>query len=213
MLNLVAKHPSQAMRVLSESDYRQHCGMLIAPNNGKSPAEAYRMGIWWAMDNSAFVGFNATKFNALLHKYREYQSLCLWAVAPDVVGNATATRSQFDLWQPIIAGFGYKVAFVAQNGIEHTEIPWPKFSCLFIGGDTAFKLGTQVVALIREAKAQGKWVHMGRVNSKKRVHYALTIGCDSVDGTGMAMYNNELKKILPAFKKRVTHFQPGLWSF
>ena len=34
-----------------------------------------------------------------------------------------------------------------------------------------------------EAKAHGKWVHMGRVNSLKRLQYAAAIGCDSADGT------------------------------
>ena len=27
------------------------------------------------------------------------------------------------------------------------------------------------------------WVHMGRVNSQRRLRYAHAIGCDSVDGT------------------------------
>ena len=30
---------------------------------------------------------------------------------------------------------------------------------------------------------RGKWVHMGRVNSTRRIRYAASIGCDSVDGT------------------------------
>ena len=34
-----------------------------------------------------------------------------------------------------------------------------------------------------EAKARLKWVHMGRVNSLRRLRYASAIGCDSADGT------------------------------
>jgi hypothetical protein len=38
---------------------------------------------------------------------------------------------------------------------------------------------------VSEAKARGKWVHMGRVNSFKRMQYADAIGCDSADGAKM----------------------------
>lgn len=46
-----------------------------------------------------------------------------------------------------------------------------------------WKLGPEVRLLVDEAKRLGKWVHMGRVNSRKRFEYARAIGCDSVDGT------------------------------
>lgn len=48
---------------------------------------------------------------------------------------------------------------------------------------TDWKLGLAARQLVAEAKARGKWVHMGRVNSEKRFRYAAAIGCDSVDGT------------------------------
>ena len=38
-------------------------------------------------------------------------------------------------------------------------------------------------AIAAEAKARGKWIHMGRVNSERRYRYAADIGCDSADGT------------------------------
>lgn len=48
---------------------------------------------------------------------------------------------------------------------------------------TEWKLGAACAELVAEAKAAGKWVHMGRVNSWKRFAYAGSIGCDSADGT------------------------------
>lgn len=62
-------------------------------------------------------------------------------------------------------------------------VPWGEFDVLFIGGSTEWKLGAAVRGLVAEAKARGKGVHMGRVNSLKRFRYAEAIGCDSVDGT------------------------------
>jgi hypothetical protein len=54
---------------------------------------------------------------------------------------------------------------------------------LFIGASTEWKLGPSAEALVAQAKDRGKWVHMGRVNSHRRIRYAASIGCDSVDGT------------------------------
>ena len=54
---------------------------------------------------------------------------------------------------------------------------------MFVGGSTEFKLGPVAAALCQEAKARGLWVHVGRVNSRKRLRYSASIGADSADGT------------------------------
>ena len=56
------------------------------------------------------------------------------------------------------------------------------FDVLFIGGSTDWKLGAAARGVVKEAKARGKRVHMGRVNSLRRYRYAEAIGCDTVDG-------------------------------
>ena len=61
--------------------------------------------------------------------------------------------------------------------------PWDDFDALFIGGSTSWKLGPGAAAVAYDAKLRGKWVHMGRVNSLRRMRYAESIGCDSADGT------------------------------
>lgn len=80
---------------------------------------------------------------------------------------------------------GLPGAFVGQDGLtlELAEPLWDRFDVFFIGGSTEWKLGPVARELAAEAKARGKHVHMGRVNSGKRVAYARLIGCDSVDGT------------------------------
>jgi hypothetical protein len=111
---------------------------------------------------------------------------CLFAVAPDVVGDAGATLERSAPWLPRIRELGFPAAFVAQNGLEDLDVPWDAFDVLFIGGDTAWKLGTHARQLVAEAKTRGKRIHMGRVNSDRRYRYALSIGCDTVDGTYIA---------------------------
>jgi hypothetical protein len=113
---------------------------------------------------------------------------CLFATAPDVVGDATVTLAlSAPMFAPIRA-LGYRVAFVAQDGLERLNIPWNDFDALFIGGTTEWKLGPAAALIAEEAGLRGKWVHMGRVNSLRRMRYAESIGCDSADGTALRFH-------------------------
>ncbi|MCW2899993.1 MAG: hypothetical protein JWO67_2258, partial [Streptosporangiaceae bacterium] len=106
-----------------------------------------------------------------------------FAVAPDVLGDAGATLKRSRHMLGWIRHIGFPTALVAQNGLEDLPVPWDDFDVLFLGGDTAWKLGPAARDLTAQAKARGKWVHMGRVNSLRRLRYADAIGCDSADGT------------------------------
>jgi hypothetical protein len=63
---------------------------------------------------------------------------------------------------------------------------WREFDALFVGGSTEWKLGEDAAWLVQQARGRDKWVHMGRVNSLRRLRYAHRIGCQSVDGTFLA---------------------------
>lgn len=106
-----------------------------------------------------------------------------FAVAPDVVCDAAATLVRSAPMLAPVRALGYPVALAAQNGLEDLTVPWEEFDVLFLGGDTAWKLGPAARRLATEAKTRGKRVHMGRVNSLRRLRYAAAIGADSVDGT------------------------------
>lgn len=115
-----------------------------------------------------------------------YRDRCVFAVAPDVVGDAEATITRSKPFLPVIRAMGFPVALVAQNGLEYLTVPWDVFDVLFLGGDTTWKLGPAAAELTREAAERGKWIHMGRVNSECRWQYAAGIGCHSTDGTYLA---------------------------
>lgn len=108
---------------------------------------------------------------------------CLFATAPDRVGDPYGTLADSLPWLPVIRQFGVPAAFVAQDGCERGLVPWGHFDVLFLGGSTKWKLSPSVARLAGEAVARGIPVHMGRVNSFKRVDYARAIGCSTVDGT------------------------------
>jgi len=165
-------------------------------------------GIAWAADNGCF-GKGYPGDEAWLAWLGSMDPTgCLFAVAPDVVGDAAATWARSAPMLPKIRALGFPAALVAQNGMEHQAIDWDAFDVLFIGGDTEWKLGRYARQLVREAKAHGKRVHMGRVNSQRRYQYALAIGCDSADGTYLTFGPDKLLPDVLAWSRLVN--QPSL---
>ncbi len=143
-------------------------------------------GVTWIADNSVFAGKypGDNQYLAWLARL-PHKDQCRFAVAPDVVGDAVRTLARSLPMLPRIRTL-VPVAYAAQNGATVDSLPWDEFDVLFIGGDTAWKIGPQGRALIAEAKRRGKGAHMGRVNSHGRLQRATDSGCDSADGTYLA---------------------------
>jgi hypothetical protein len=161
-------------------------GRLVQPRHYPKVAETARRGVPWAADNDAFLGFNAAAFERMLQVLAGLPG-CLFVTCPDVVGEGGLTDIFFEEWAPRIMRHGLPLAYVVQEeGLEYEwgGVPWGAIAALFIGcASDEEKLGERVAELVAEGKRRGKWVHMGRVNSAKRIAYAKAIGCDSVDGT------------------------------
>jgi hypothetical protein len=161
------------------------CALFII-DNGCGPGRGGKPGTAYPGDEH-YLGFlQDLGQGAGFDRCDPDSSWCLFAVAPDVVGDAAATLRRSERMLDWIRYAGFPVALAAQNGLERLEVPWDAFDALFIGGDTAWKLGAAARSLAAEAKRRGKWVHMGRVNSQRRMEYAAAIGCDSADGTYIA---------------------------
>ena len=143
----------------------------------------------WAADTGCFGApqkHSDDGYLRWLEKRHHGVDRCLFATAPDVVKDAHATMARSMPMLPRIREVGYKAALVAQDGLEEIDVPWDAFDCLFMGGSTEWKLGVHAKALMREARRQGKWVHCGRVNSKKRYLWSIAQGAHSSDGTFVA---------------------------
>lgn len=165
-----------------------HLGYLLTPDISKpSHVRLARRSGCWAADNSAFANFNPARYCGFLEQISRIPG-CLWVTCPDVVADSKATLARFAVWQPVIAEVGLPVAFVGQDGSEQLDMPWGRMSCLFVGGTTDWKLSRAARDLIQEAKRRNKWVHVGRVNSNKRVGWCVENGADSFDGSGFGRF-------------------------
>lgn len=155
-------------------------GMLINPKWVTVPPGVRNEGRIWALDNGAFNNrFNPTKFNAALERLKPYREKCLFIVAPDVLADSTETRRLWDEWAPRLEG--WPLAFVAQDG--QTPEQMPDCDWLFVGGTTEYKLGPDARSLIAWSRARDIRVHVGRVNTWRRMRYFKMLGVETMDGT------------------------------
>lgn len=146
-----------------------------------------RPGWIWAADNGCFGGgaaFDADNWLAWLRKDHP-RTGCLFAAIPDVVGDHQGTLYRWRTYAHLVRDIGYPTAFVLQDGATSDTIPWDELDTVFVGGSTTFKQGIQSGLLAKEAKERGKWVHVGRVNSYKRMAHWHDYA-DSADGTHLA---------------------------
>lgn len=184
-------------------------GMIATPGQGNRVEESYPL---FCVDNGVFTGKypGDEEYLAWLKKLRPHADRCLFAVAPDVVGNhfATLARSREMLCR--IRDLGFPAGFAAQNFMElDTWDPWEEIDCLFIAGDDRWKLSEDAANLAAVASSMGVWVHMGRVNSFRRLNHARAIGCHSVDGTHLTHApDRSLPEILSWVRKAAHQPQP-----
>lgn len=167
------------------ADWPDHLGLLLTPGNWNTVASVVATGLPWGIDNGAFSGFDEAAFLRLVARAAGQPGL-LWAAAPDVVGDAARTLGLWDLWAPPLRALGVPVALVLQDGQERRELP--DADAYFVGGSTAFKLSQASADLCLEARRRGRYLHMGRVNSLRRLRVAHDRGCDSVDGSGYSRF-------------------------
>ena len=145
-----------------------------------------RAGWLWAADNGCFSMGKWKEERWLSWLSRDHpRPGCLFATVPDVVGDHEGTMIRWRKYNNVVRDLRYPVAFVAQNGAMTNNIPWDELDCLFIGGDDWFKTAESTFKLAEHAREIGKWIHVGRVNSLKRLKL-WRAWADSSDGTFLA---------------------------
>jgi hypothetical protein len=185
-------------------------GQIVQPAAGN----AVLPGVEWIADNgiysNAYPGDGA--YLAWLAS-RPHPDRCRFVVAPDVVADHHATLARSWPMLRRIRQLGLPVALCAQNGATPDDLPWDYIDAVFLAGIVEcgrcgyvplvtdlpmancpdghgplreWKLGPVAAEITAEARRRSVWVHMGRVNSLRRLRYAHLIGCDSADGTYLA---------------------------
>lgn len=165
-------------------------GQLIVPSRTRR-----NWGGTFALDNSAFIHFEADRFLRLQRNNIPHRERCLFATCPDIPGNM---RRTLEIWRHRDRfADGFELCLVLQNGAEDLDIPWHETPAVFIGGLDPWKESSACSDLIKTAKTFGLHVHCGRVNQIKRFEYMAQRGVDSCDGSGVARFGfHQLLKIV-----------------
>lgn len=142
----------------------------------------------FAIDNGAYSGLDAQGFRALLARELPNKTGCRFVVAPDIPFSMRRTLELFHRWRHELAG--WRVALAIQNDVEAFDLPWEQIDAVFVGGDDAFKTSRHAVAVMKTAKALGKWAHVGRVNTPERFRWCVEFGVDSIDGSGISRFTH-----------------------
>jgi len=191
---------------------RARVGVLLTPSG--TTRWALLGDRLWAVDSGAFTGFLPAAFLALLDRVRG-RAGCVFVAAPDVVADAAATLRLFAFWEPVIRAHGFPVALVGQDGLTPRDVPWGRLEALFIGGSTDWKMGRGAETLLGYAAAFGKWRHVGRVNSRRRIRHFLGL-CDSIDGSSHSKYPHKVARTVRWFQQleqgpRLPHLDRYEW--
>lgn len=105
----------------------------------------------------------------------------IWAIVPDVPGNASETIARWASFAPIVRAAGIPLAVAVQDGMTTADVrsldPLP--DVVAVGGSTKWKWET-VEQWIRDFPR----VHVLRCNMPDRLQYLESLGCESTDGTG-----------------------------
>jgi hypothetical protein len=171
-----------------------------------TPLTRYRLqnaALPWAIDNGAYAGFREKEFLALLKREEHHKHNCLFVCAPDVVADFDATLTLFNEWKNRLDG--WNLAFVLQDGLQISRVPWNDIAAVFVGGSNKFKGSFVLLECLKIARWMDKWIHIGRVNTPNRYKFFEGIA-DSCDGTGLSRYTH----MREAIAKR--HNQRGLFT-
>lgn len=175
-----------------EYDCRPPLGLLVTPATKRYLRDGHLFYDTVGIDNGCFTAagrkhYTPKKYEELVRtaveRFADTTGGVRFATAPDVVCDWSATLAASLPMLDVIRGWGVPASLVLQDGATPETVPWGRFDHLFIGGSTEWKVGPMAETICREAATRHIPVHMGRVNSLKRLRLARRFACESADGT------------------------------
>jgi len=169
-------------------------GCLPLPE-ARARLEGWRFGL----DNGAWTAhqqgtaFDADAFWAYL---RELGQAADWVVVPDIVEGGTASLVFSLEWLPRVLESSRVALLAVQDGMAPDDVAHLLGGRvgLFVGGSTDWKERTlpQWGRLAREC---GCYLHVGRVNSSRRIFLCSAAGADSFDGTSASRFSVNVRHL------------------
>jgi len=153
----------------------------------------------WALDNGAWSAYQQGKsfdedaFSRAIDKVGEGAD---WVVLPDIVAGGMASLDLSLKWLHRLRGMPEQQLIAVQDGmcVDDVRDYLGPMVGLFIGGSTPWKLAT-LDAWPALARRKGCYLHVGRVNSLKRIKACAQVGANSFDGTSIIAFPDSINML------------------
>lgn len=165
-----------------EAEFPTRLGLFFSPGGLADPR-----GLPTALDNGRYAAWSKGKawrssdYLTFLDRALRRVDDPVFAVVPDVVGDGPQTLKWWSRWEPRLSRLGLTLALAVQDGMTpesvHREVGEP--AVVFVGGTTRWKWET-----VRTWTKSFRRVHVGRVNTLRRLWLCHALGVESCDGTG-----------------------------
>lgn len=171
---------------------------LLVSAKGALRTEGFR----YALDNGAWSAFthgepfDEIAFGKAVDLLGERAD---WIVLPDIVAGGLPSLEFSLRWLERLKGIPTKLLLAVQNGMKPDDVREylsPAVG-LFVGGCTDWKLAT-VNSWGALARRRCCHLHVGRVNSAKRIVLCAAAGANSIDGTSASRFANTLPRLSAA---------------
>lgn len=175
------------LRALHDAGWRQ----LLTP--GQRPTWARG----WMLDNGAWSAhqqgtpFDGEAFLRHLVRWGQHADL---VVVPDIVAGGSTSLALSRRWISACLFNCRRALIPVQDGMEmrdFEDVPLGHRLGIFVGGTTEWKLDT-LAMWGKLARQRGCYLHVGRVNTARRINACRQAGADSFDGTSATRYAQTL---------------------
>lgn len=205
-------HGTRNLNALQENGFR----ILVTPDTYRGEKSLY----WkdgtkfpYAMDNGAYgchlrnEDFNFEKFEKMVLEAGEGAD---WVVAPDIVGGGLASLEMSVSWRKHYDG---RALIAVQDGMRPKDVVnllGPRTG-IAVGGTTEWKLRNLPI-WGKCASRAGCYLHILRVNSRKRLHACRIAGAHSTDGTNATIFSVKAPR-MAAWADEAERQKPlGIWK-
>jgi hypothetical protein len=178
------------LAALDDADWR-----LLVSAKGQLRTEGMR----YALDNGAWTAFQQQQpfdGKAFLIAVEKLGLDADWIVLPDIVEGGLASLDYSLSWKERLRGMPTKLLIAVQDGMQISDVA--SLLCpavgIFVGGTTEWKEAT-AQAWGSLARRRNCHLHVGRVNSARRIRICAAAGANSFDGSGVSRYAEALPRL------------------
>jgi hypothetical protein len=121
-------------------------------------------------------------------------------VVPDIVAGGLDSLKFSQAWMISLERFPWPQYLPVQDGMTESDVVsalTARITGIFVGGSTEWKEATGA-SWAKFAHGRGLLCHIGRVGTARKVRWALTTGCDSLDSSLPLFSTDNLRRFVEA---------------